>query len=229
MNFHRKLDSKCDFCIELEDFSFSRFSKIYGNTQRIIFSNEYFNVMPTIGQLFLGSLLILPKEHYYSFAEIPEKRIEELNKIIKHLENKLVRFGKTVLFEHGTSPEIGGGCGIYHAHIHLVPVPSAIPPEFLLGKDITSLQNLESALLLGKQRKEYLLYRHVNNMFFIASPTSKLQSQHFRKKLVEFFDLKSPWDWREYGYEKKLIETIDYFRKNRVVLPRNFEIKEDRD
>ena len=212
MNLKRKVDLNCDFCIEIEDFTSSKFSEIYGNTKRTIFSDDNFHIIPTIGQLFFGSLLILPKEHYFSFAEIPLGQMENLDLIINYFESKLSRFGKIILFEHGTTPEIGGGCGIYHAHIHMVPIPYAIPPEFLLGEEFITLPILEDALSIGKLKKEYLLYRDSNKNFHVAIPFSRLQSQHFRKKLHEYFNLDIPWDWKDFKFENKMIETIDYLK-----------------
>jgi len=209
-----KADSKCDFCIEIKDFKRSRFSEIYDTFQRMIYSDEYFCAMPSIGQLFYGTLLILPKEHYCSFAEIPKDIRAILISVINHLENKLAKFGKTILFEHGTTPEIGGGCGIYHAHIHIVPVPSTIPPEFLLGSKFKIFSNLENALLKANKKKGYLLYKDTNQKFFITSLSKRLQSQYFRKKIHDYFRLESPWDWRKYKYEKRLVETVNYFKQS---------------
>ena len=66
----KNIDVTCDFCIEFHDFKKSKFAQIYGDKRRIISSDKFFCVIPTIGQLFQGSLLILPKKHYCSFSEI---------------------------------------------------------------------------------------------------------------------------------------------------------------
>lgn len=209
----QKIDKTCDFCIELHNFKRSEFAQIYGDKRRIILSNNHFCVMPTIGQLFQGSLLIFPKEHFCSFAEIPREIRAHLEKMIQFLEEKLTKFGKTVLFEHGTTPEIGGGCGIYHAHIHLVPLPSNVPSDYILNSNFYSFQNIEDALLFSEQSGEYLLYRDIKGDYYVSSPSTRLESQYFRKKIHKFFDLQTPWDWRKYKFEKKLVGTINYFNQ----------------
>ncbi len=224
------LGQSCEFCIEINDFKHSRFTEIYGKTQRFVFVDRNFYVMPTIGQLFTGSLLIIPKDHYCSYAEIPQELLPKLKLIIDHFDNRLKHFGKAILFEHGTTPKIGGGCGIYHAHIHMVPAPSTIPPEFILGPIFNSNLTLEEALRIGKKKQEYLLYRDIQKNFYIASMSRRLQSQYFRKKLHEFFNLQSTWDWRKFGYEEKLISTLKYFRNsNRNISTMALEKKEQID
>jgi diadenosine tetraphosphate (Ap4A) HIT family hydrolase len=208
----KKLDSNCEFCIELSDFKKSRFAQIYNNIQRIVFSDKHFCIMPPLGQLFSGSLLLLPKAHYCSFAEIPSDLRVNLTQTINNIEKRLQKFGKIILFEHGTTPEIGDGCGIYHAHIHIIPIPSSISPEFLLGSKFKNFLNINDALSYVEPQKPYLLYRGTNKRYFIKILTKRLQSQYFRKKIHEYFNLESPWDWKKYKYEKKIIETINYLK-----------------
>ena len=72
--------SACEFCVELRTPESSRFFKIYGPKQRHRFVARHgpYVAMPTIGQVFAGSLLVLPFEHRECFAELPNQDLEEL-------------------------------------------------------------------------------------------------------------------------------------------------------
>ena len=80
----------CEFCSELKSFKESRVGKIYNNhvNNRIIKESENFFVIPTIGQIIPGSLLILPKEHFETFSQIPMNLITESFSLINFLTNE---------------------------------------------------------------------------------------------------------------------------------------------
>jgi predicted transposase YdaD len=80
------------------------------------------------------------------------------------------------------------------------------------------MPSLGSALNRLTQANEYLLLRdsegHV--AFVEVSPEIKpeIPSQYFRRKLISLYQLPNPWDWRLYGYEERLISTLEHFRLN---------------
>src|SRR5438094_806896 len=112
--------SRCEFCDELADPRSSRFGWIYAGKvhSRIIFNQDGFVVMPTLGQLFMGSLLILPSEHFETMAQLPASRVKSLVALLTQIERRMQPLGRPVLFEHGAKCSTGSGCGIYHAHMH---------------------------------------------------------------------------------------------------------------
>ena len=213
MTYRKRTDLDCEFCIELNQFRKSRYAEVYGENspKRIVDSDGEFLLMPTIGQIFFGHSLILTKKHFYSFAEVPKRSLNSLNITIKRIEDALSPFGSIVLFEHGTSPQIGSGCGIYHTHIHVVPVSDYVPPDFLLQDDFIVKKSISEALSAASKSREYLLYRGADGKFFVSFPEKKMESQYFRRRLIDYFGLKSSWDWKEYGFENEMVKAIEFF------------------
>jgi diadenosine tetraphosphate (Ap4A) HIT family hydrolase len=216
-------DVTCEFCTELIAGSSSRFSQLYGTAvkSRVILKQDDFVVIPTIGQLFKGSLLILPSQHFETMAELPSSMLDSLEKLIKQLEDLTQSLGMPILFEHGARCLTNRGCGIYHAHLHLVPVPEHIDcldvlPE--VAQQGSSLRNTFSQL---KDSEAYLLFRDTKGQIsFLDSPEALSQnftSQYFRRMLAQYFQLQAPWDWRQYNHpEFWLLDTLKHYGENSV-------------
>jgi ATP adenylyltransferase len=105
----------CPFCIkEIKNDSIE-------NT--ILFEDEDFLIVPTIGSFIEGWLLIITKKHYLCAGQIPKDiRYKLSNLIIKcsHIVNK--HYGNCLIFEHGPATENEEiGCSIDHCHIHILP------------------------------------------------------------------------------------------------------------
>src|SRR5687768_2245990 len=123
----------CDFCREIEGGRETTFRQIYQQVtpSRIVLRSENFVVLPTIGQLFVGSVLILPRRHRETFATLGEAERRELPALLNRVLSGVARFGEPIIFEHGAVSQTGGGCGVYHAHLHVVPLPAPTLPSDL--------------------------------------------------------------------------------------------------
>ena len=114
----------CDFCDEFAGGCRNAFAVRYHGqiTDRILCSTENFVVLPSLGQIAEGHLLILPRQHCLSLADIPHGNWGELERLSATVRRVLrSTYGTCVAFERGTRSG-GGGCGISHAHLHFVPV-----------------------------------------------------------------------------------------------------------
>jgi len=204
----------CEFCNELKSFEESRVGKIYKKyiDNRIIKQSDNFFVVPTIGQIIPGSLLILPKKHFETFAQIPINLIQESLSLINFFANDSV--GKDfILWEHGATECTGSSCGVYHAHIHMIPVQKKIDPENLVGENAFEDASLERILLRLKNESNYILFKNIDNRFYYNLKENcnaeRFQSQYFRKWLVSNFDLTREWDWKKYDYvESDLLTSL---------------------
>lgn len=175
-----------------------------------------FIVMPTIGQIFKGSLLIMPQTHYETMAELPLSMLEGLKPILTYLEKRILKFGVPILFEHGAKCMTGASCGIYHAHLHLVPIPEEIQSSDILPCFDWCTHSLVEAFGRLRKSHHYLLIRNSTKKILALEPRpvnlSNYSSQYFRRKLAEHFNISTPWDWHSYDrIEQKLIDTINYF------------------
>jgi len=207
----------CDFCNEIHNQDDNIFSNIYGKLNiknRIVGENNMFVALPTIGQLFKYSLLILPKQHIESMSRLDRVGIENLADILKRITEKLSTYGKVVAFEHGAHKETGGGCGVYHAHIHIIPLPSELSLSSFFYPDsiVKKYDNLNDCYSYLRESSQYLMTINADGSLCAVDTTNdshQYSSQFFRKKLVGYYNLNRPWDWREYVTpETDLLETL---------------------
>ena len=75
---------------------------------RIIYENDNFYVMVSVGAIVAGHLLIIPKKHYLSMGELPNNLLKEMvyilnifKKILKEQYRKEI-----IIFEHGTGKKV---------------------------------------------------------------------------------------------------------------------------
>lgn len=207
----------CDFCAELSFQAETRFGSIYAGLldSRVVLKDEAFAALPTIGQLFEGSFLVIPTTHNERYADLlPAQRSKALQ-FVTSVERRLRSSGPTMIYEHGARSINGGGCGVYHAHVHVVPLPRhASVDELLLGVEGTCLSRVLDAWDEAAGASEYLLVRDTRGQVMLASQSSAggpLGSQFMRRRLVELFQLQVPWDWREYRLpEPKLLRACEF-------------------
>ncbi len=202
----------CEFCQEFTGSS-PRIEKLYGGVipNRIIARTERFVALPTLGQLFTGSLLIMPVEHVETCALLPADARQELNELATEMSLRVHQFGEPIIFEHGATEPTGGGCGIYHAHLHIVPVPTKTCATKLFPESQAQAIDLLSAWEALQGADEYLLMSAADQTLYsdLNRQSERFPSQFFRRRIAEHFGLEAPWDWRAYSdVEQALLHTL---------------------
>ncbi|MFZ5892532.1 MAG: hypothetical protein ACOY0T_15840 [Myxococcota bacterium] len=81
-------------------------------------------VLPSKGALVSGWFLVVPTAHVLSSAALPLSKREGFGAMVAATAERVrAIWGNAVLFEHGASKEgTTFGCGIDHAHVHVVPL-----------------------------------------------------------------------------------------------------------
>lgn len=207
----------CDFCAEFHGNPENRFHKIYGpSVSRILLRKAGFIVLPTIGQIFEGSLLILPERHIERIASLNQGQLADCMHVLDHAVTEVSKYGVPIVFEHGATSCSQGGCGIYHAHIHVVPLPSgtkATCEDLMPHSPYEVFPAIHEAYRGLTNINEYLLLRDTTGTVatLCVSPEIKhlVPSQVFRQRLQENFGLKQPWDWRAYSQEQSLLQVVN--------------------
>lgn len=208
---------KCPFCVELENFAESLFCKMYGKETngRIVDSEGCIVALPSIGQIFSGSLMLMPRHHVETIAELGSDEMEELIILLSRLYPRISALGPVAIFEHGAKCETGHGCGIYHAHLHVMPLPSEISGKEVLPDLPVSTDSLRSAYQKLNGASNYILFKDTNGLISYGiisdSESNNYQSQHLRKTLAGIFSPDKEWDWRRYGREDDIVSAINFY------------------
>ena len=193
--------SACEFCIELGGRPGARFASIYPQLRsRVIARERGLVALPTLGQLFPGSLLLVPEQHYETCADLPSPLAERMTELVRTLSATSRRFGQPMFFEHGAHHDTGGSCGIYHAHLHLTPLPRGVRPGDLFPAHQSVAADLRGALRSLRGCSQYLLAGDKHGVAYarVADMTTQPGSQYFRRLLAERFESPRPWDWRAF-------------------------------
>lgn len=130
-----KIDTRvesCVLCSLVKHKGISEDTYVYNNNEKneadlIIYESTNFIVVPELGSIKPGYLMILPKKHQYlSIAQMPKMYMPEYEQVCEDVETILKgAFGvnKTVaFFEHGSGPSgiTSHAKSIVHAHVHVV-------------------------------------------------------------------------------------------------------------
>jgi len=203
--------NQCDFCNELSGSSDNSFGRIYGTDQesRILFRSTSFAVIPSLGQILEGYLLVVPTKHFRAVGDLTNADLEELERICEMIGGILKNnYGPHILFEHGTRSEGEGGCGIYHAHLHATPVGRASDPITVLKRRFphTELHHLREIADRSANLRSYLFYQDSSAHSYLFD-TGPLPSQYVRKLLTDALGENS-WNWRTVEKEERLLATL---------------------
>jgi diadenosine tetraphosphate (Ap4A) HIT family hydrolase len=201
----------CEFCDEFGGGVNNGFYARYQDCPktRILLSTENFYVVPSVGQLVDGYLLVLPKDHYTTLDELTTELVAELADTSERVRAALSEiYGSCVCFEHGARGPLNGGCGIYHAHLHIVPLSGISDPaeSLKLKFPFAELVHLREIGHRSASLSSYLFYQDSDARLYLFD-TGPLPSQYMRKLLADALRTQD-WDWRTAGREERLLATI---------------------
>jgi diadenosine tetraphosphate (Ap4A) HIT family hydrolase len=204
--------SNCDFCDEFSGNADNAFQRIYGAGpfNRILLRTEEFVVAPSLGQIVEGHLLVLPQAHLRAVADLSATALTRFAVLTNRVGDVVSgEYGRFILFEHGTRAEGMGGCGISHAHLHVVPIGAVEDPVATL-KSKFPFQEFDLFNELGPRSRNlpaYLFYRDFGGRLYLFD-TGPLPSQYMRRLLAGALHEEN-WDWRTAGREERLLATLE--------------------
>ncbi|MBA7682243.1 hypothetical protein ES703_90592 [subsurface metagenome] len=207
--------AECCLCVELRGELDSEFCHRYQGVlpNRIITETENFVVVPSIGQIVEGYLLIVAKAHHPSMGCLSDSEIKELEDLMQRTRLLLTpTYGRPLFFEHGVVDGIeSGGCGISHAHIHAVPLADEVDLLPLIQQSFRgcSIQSLTGLTQKALYDRPYLFYedQQANRYLFDLHAANGIPSQYLRRAIASKLGSQE-WDWRSFGQENKLLATL---------------------
>lgn len=158
-------------------------------------------VLPSMGSLVPGWLLVVPNDHVISLAVLGLEQRSAFAEMVDRTTQRLAqRFGAVVQFEHGPAGEgRSAGCGVDHAHLHLVPFDANLR-EMARGLDPT-IDILKWRQVSWPWAAEitsghdYLFVRDTSGIgWFAEAPT--VPSQLFRRVIARHLG-QTQWDWKD--------------------------------
>jgi len=205
-------EDNCKYCSDLLNQNKNN-SHLPWNT--ILFETENFVVVPTLGSLVEGWILIVPKDHYICMGAMPKSLWPELLGVKNYFNNILTDlYGPITLFEHGPhKKKLSIGCGIDHAHLHLVPLnfnllSKATNESEILGNTWSKLPSLEQTADLYNNNLSYIYIEDPNSSPYCCTLDSA-PCQLLRKLIAKEIGIESQYDYKEYEFKNNVVSTIE--------------------
>ena len=208
----------CSFCAEIHDPALGLHREVIPGspTRRILAESAHWLLVPTIGALAPGHLLIVSREHYPACLHAPLEARRELERFLASVAERLRELysGPVVCFEHGESAGSlkgrSGSC-IDHAHLHVVPAPPSFVSH-LTGRG-TGWRRVESFAASGASASDghaYLLAGELfpRNRIFIREAPGVVPPQLLRRVLSSELHTGQSWNWRIHPQPENFLQTI---------------------
>ncbi len=181
---------------------------------RKILETPHFIVVPTLGAIVEGWILVISKRHVVSMGALTEEELGELNDLITRVRDLIKSlYGSAVVFEHG--PACDGttfGCGVDHAHFHIITIELAVTP--LIDKELAGKvmwkpsYNLMYLSDMHLNSKSYLyIVENKSNQGKVACLDS-IPSQLLRRVIARHLGIPELYDYREHAFYDNVVATL---------------------
>lgn len=191
----------------------------------VLLRSEHFAALPSRGSIVPGWVLVVSSEHLISMGAVEPGKQHELAAFVSDVR-ALVEdaFGPTVLFEHGpASPNLRVGCGVDHAHLHVVPTDidllAGVPTVFsspIAWREVAGLSDAVEAY----RRNESYLYVESRHGGCRLGTHAELPSQLFRKVIANAVGRPERFDWVAYPEAENARATVNAFGVTAALLAR---------
>jgi ATP adenylyltransferase len=177
-----------------------------------IVESSNFVIVPSLGSMREGWLLIVPKEHFIAAASLPNLLAAEILEM-KRLAKELLRPYESPVwcFEHGPASEKRAvGCGVDHAHIHVVPFEhDLISAANGLLPDGSTFQpgTLEECKTAARAGADYLYAEDPSGQEMVAFGAN-FGSQVFRRAIAAVDGKPLEYDWRQHPHFDNVRATV---------------------
>ena len=176
----------------------------------ILEETKNFTVIPTVGSLTDGYILIVAKKHFYNMFELSNEVKEEYFNLIEKYRCMFKQIYKKypIVFEHGTiSHDLEKtSSSIVHAHTHIVN------HNYNDEKSILNKLNFKEIDDIINLNKNYIFYISPNGKKYLTYDF-QATSQLMRILIAEDLGIKDKYNWKEEVFEENIISTINSIKR----------------
>ena len=171
-------------------------------------------VVPTLGSIVPNWVLAIPRDHSFNYRDHADKTGQNPFGIVSSLVSCFgVSLADILWFEHGA--QFAGsatGCGVDHAHLHLIFAPQFSTSQFRDSVADASSADwkqmpAQTAYCRLQRTNEYYVFGSGSTCFVNDSATN-LGSQFFRKRVAELVGKSNRWDYREFPFDENVMMTL---------------------
>lgn len=173
----------------------------------ILYESEYFYVIPSLGSIVEGYVLIVCKRHINSMVWLDEYEINEYKCLIDKYRVLFYEvYGKfPIVFEHGTVNDLDkNASSIIHAHTHIVNYNFKNEEEIITRLNFKKINDIK----VINEDKNYIMYINSNNDIFYTTLFDSI-SQLMRLEIAKDIGLSEEYDWHKYFFNHNIILTIN--------------------
>jgi histidine triad (HIT) family protein len=202
----------CCFCREFRHHEAGEeIKEKYSVTNRIIYDDGVFTVLPSVSPIVKNHLLVLPKKHINTMKQLDYDEKKRLFSLVNNITKLLGEDYFT--FEHGAFPVNGNTCGVDHAHFHILPVGREISRKVIgsIRSAYTYMLYKDFFLSLDDEKdKPYLLFGNDMREMY-ACNNALFRSQFIRKLLCEHMGI-IDWDWKSYSNKEDFLAALTFLK-----------------
>lgn len=168
--------------------------------EHVLKETHNFYVIPSIGSVVEGYLLLNIKYHIPSFGEMSEHFLDEFLTLKDEVKDALERvYGRGCIFyEHGragVSTTLQGEDKIsYHAHLHCVAISVDLLERICKNYKPIKINEWREVMRLAKIYSHHLYYENKKNIYFFPVDTY-VMPQYLRSCLAEALHIPDAADW----------------------------------
>lgn len=185
----------------------------------ILATTRNFLVIPSLGALVPGYVLVVPKRHVLSLGSMASTEVEEARDLVTEVEAIVTESSAgAIVFEHGPSRSGAPlGCSVDHGHVHVAPATLTLHESKILAEyqwtKVTDLRATASAAAAGQP---YVFLQDATGQSFMTYPEDSAQPRQLvRRALADHLGRKEQYDWREFPEHHNVALTVTQFIERR--------------
>ena len=191
----------CALCCAVADAT--RYAEPFLYNSKLL-ETDRFVVVPSLGPLVPGHVMIVGKAHQESLAAMGPIALDEYNELaMKVRSGPLLHDSNVLEAEHGSTPSDKAGACVIHTHVHCIPKMGMHLSAF---KERLRVRHDGGLQAVGAKHNPYIFLRNHSEQVILDA--HDLPSQSIRRILCDVLD-RDDNDWTQAPRLDWVKETVD--------------------